>query len=560
MNDRRSDRVARRFLAGFLLAGATHLADNGTIHWMVLRGGTEVSGALLYASTLLFCINLAIYVYLILYWAQSVKARLLPSRERRYMLAAVVFMLFLLAERAVKYRIAGETGLCEFLWYAYYLPIILLPTLLLMIALRMDARTRARRFDERLLLIPAAALSILILTNHWHELVFRSINGRPMYGNESQYIPGFLYYVYYAFVLGFAAAALYVLTRTNLRLRERRRIAAPYAVLALTAVLFLAQRLMAVGGVRVVAFKFPELYSFCVLGLYETCLRSRLIPHNENYAGFFACMRQPAVITDRALQPVFRTAAASDYPKTTLRDALREPARLTDDLLLHGRPVQAGFVFWTEDESELHRMNDRLRDANEILDTENTLIRAEAELEAERVRVDSRNRIYARIAEKMYPKQKQVEAILARADSGSSDLRDRMARVCVLNAYIKRAANLMLVDETSHDIDRRELYLAMTESGRYLSYLGITMSAAEPTPGRIERAAALALYASFETLCEAMLTHVTCLNAAIDGDGLRLAADAAIPGGLPETELHARMWESDGLWYYAVSPAKGGAV
>ena len=555
-----SDRVVRRFLAGFLLAGAVHLLDNGTIHWMVLRGDSEASSPLLHASTLLFCINLAIYVYLILYWAQSVKARLLPSRERRYMLAAVVFMLFLLFERAAKYRIAGDTALSEYLWYAYYLPVILLPTLLLMIALRMDARTRAQPFDERWLLIPAAALSILILTNHWHELVFRSVNGRPLYGHESQHTYGILYYLYYAFVLGFAAAALYVLTKTNLRLRARERVAAPYNVLALTVVLFLIQRIMLNVGVRVDAFRFPELYVFCSLGLYETCLRSRLIPHNENYAGFFACMRQPAVITDQALSPVFRTAAAPDYPKKTLQDALISAVSPAEDMLLNGRPVQAGFVFWTEDESELHRMNNRLRDANEILDTENTLIRAETELAAERARVDSRNRIYAQISDRTLSEQKRIEALLRGIGPGDAELRETMARICILNAYIKRAANLMLADEGSPDIDRRELWLALSESGRYLLYLGITMSAAEPTAGRIDREKALALYASFEALCEAMLTHVTCLNAAIDGDGLRLAADAAIPGELPETELPVRMWESEGLWYYAVGPAKGGAA
>lgn len=53
----------------------------------------------------------------------------------------------------------------------------------------------------------------------------------------------------------------------------------------------------------------PEIHIFGMLGVFEVCIRQRLMPHNENYAGFFHSMHIPALITDRSLTPFYRTSA-----------------------------------------------------------------------------------------------------------------------------------------------------------------------------------------------------------------------------------------------------------
>ena len=40
-----------------------------------------------------------------------------------------------------------------------------------------------------------------------------------------------------------------------------------------------------------------------MLGFFEICIRSRLLPYNENHAAFFARLELPVRITDRALAP-----------------------------------------------------------------------------------------------------------------------------------------------------------------------------------------------------------------------------------------------------------------
>lgn len=74
------------FVAGILLAGAANafarqlIADYGA--------GPNTPAILPFFSTAMFCLNLALYVFLLLFWVRSVQQRLLPGRERGYMIAA----------------------------------------------------------------------------------------------------------------------------------------------------------------------------------------------------------------------------------------------------------------------------------------------------------------------------------------------------------------------------------------------------------------------------------------------------------------------------------------
>lgn len=74
-------------------------------------------------------------------------------------------------------------------------------------------------------------------------------------------------------------------------------------------------------------YEVPEILIFCMLGVFEACIRSRLMPRNENYAAFFSAMKIPAMITNAALSPVYRTAEALDAGPEQLRAAPAEARR-----------------------------------------------------------------------------------------------------------------------------------------------------------------------------------------------------------------------------------------
>ena len=143
------------FVLGIFLAGFSNAMSKYIIQQYAVDPGSLT--ALPFLSTLLFCTNLSVYLFLLVFWINSVQRRLLPSRSRNYLITAASCAIAMLILRSIKYRLidAADLDLTRYVWYAYYVPMILLPTLFLMTCITIERKNKPKRFDERLLLIPA---------------------------------------------------------------------------------------------------------------------------------------------------------------------------------------------------------------------------------------------------------------------------------------------------------------------------------------------------------------------------------------------------------------------
>lgn len=543
------------FVLGILTAGFANACSKQLMKVYV----AEVSAPAItpFFTTVLFCANLLIYIFLLVFWIHAVQRRLLPSRARNYLIAAACCAVAMLVLRSIKYRLIDQWALdaARYLWYLYYLPMILLPTLFLMTCVRIESRHRTGRFDERLMLIPAFVLILLFLTNDLHYLAFRPNGDTVMTGANASYFNNVLFYVYYAYYGVTIIAGLILLVRANRRFHSIKKTNLPFMFLLIMLALVLIDKTL--NWVRLPSmFAVPEIVSFGMIGLFESCVRNRLIPYNENYGGFFAQMCFPAVITDSGFQVVIRSSEPVNASAGQLRSAVVSPVYTDPDTKLSGKPITAGCVFYTEDESELHRMNERLIDANELIGSENELIQAENDLKTRQAQVDSRNQIYARIEEKMLPYHRRALQMLDGTDADAPDFADRIARLNLLNVYIKRGTNLLLTGEGQDEIPLWELRLALEELIRYLSDCGVQANVTVDGEGTVSRTDALQIFTVLYEVTEALLSSVHMLHIALNGLRLRMIADCE---QLPELPPGVSVQESDGLYFFGFSVGEGGA-
>lgn len=543
------------FMLGILTAGFANAASRQIM--IIYRDDPEAPAIMPFFCTLLFCVNLLLYIFLLIFWIQSVQRRLLPGRARNYLIAAACCAVTLLMLRSTKYRLIDDLAwdTARYIWYLYYLPMILLPTLFLMTCINIERKNRSGRFDERLLLIPAAALILLFLTNDLHHLAFRPNGDSVMMGAYGSYFNNGLFYLYYVYYVVTITAGLVLLVRANLRLHSFKKVLLPFLFLLLMPVLVLINNSLSWLQLPSM-FTAPEIVSFGMIGVFESCVRNRLIPYNENYGGFFRQMRFPAVITNSDLTVAYRSAEPVNASAEQLRRALGEPVYIHTDTKLTGKPITAGFVFYTEDEAELHRINGRLADANELIASENELIRAENELKTRQAQVDSRNLIYARIDEKMLPYHRRALQMLDEMQPGASDFANKAARLNLLNAYIKRGTNLLLTSEGSDEIPLWELRLAFDEFVRYLSGCGVSAGVYVDGEGDIRRESALRIFTVLYETTEALLPSLGMLHIALEGLRLRLIADCEQPPQLPPV---VTSMENDGLTFFSFFAEEGGA-
>lgn len=510
-------------------------------------------------DTLAVCINYLILLGLLLFWIEAVRVRLLPSAVRTSILSAALLMLLYMLVRIFKYRFAVSTIAMRYAVYAYWIPQMLIPALFLMTCIRIRRGGQEKReWNESLLLIPAAALSLMVMTNDLHQLVYiPKVELAQLSLDTGTYSYNFGFYLMYAWMILTVIPGLVILF---LRAGElpKRAVLLLVCIIAVWVGLALLEILVIEKYYDHRMFLLPEIHTFSMLGIFEICIRYRLIPYNENYTGFFQKLQVPTVITDKEFKPIFCSEMTLSADQSSLKAAVKQPVSLSPDLKLHGKAIRAGYAFWAEDESSMHRAQERLLEANEMIEQENDLIRAETEQKEQDAYLQSRHRIYHEIAEELYPCQRKITQALNEEAPGTEAFKKKIAFVSVLNAYVKRKTNLLLLAAENDRLSINELFLALQESANYLTLAGLQTTVMKPDEKQASADVIIALYDAFEATAEQLLDKAPSLMVSWYGDGLRLAAETKNEPDTAEISLPVRLRRSEDVLYMDILSGKGG--
>ena len=512
-------------------------------------------------DSLMTALNYVILTGLLLFWIQSVRVRLLPSAARTSLLGAAFLMLLYLLIRIFKYRFAVEPSLMRYGVYAYWVPQMLIPALFLVACISICRREKRDKWNPVLILIPACILAITVMTNDLHFLVYvlrTDITQSALDSGTYTYGPAI--YLLYAFMILTAFGGIVMMFRELGRVQKKAVWQLLAVLLIWAGLVFLNILVLDKLPVPISPFKVPDAHIFGMLGFIEVCIRHRMIPYNENYTGFFHSLQMPVLITDRALNPAYRTENELTAGREALRAALTAPVDLPEDQTLHGKAIRAGYAFWAEDESGIRRAQQRLQEANETIEQENELIRAETEQREKDAYLKSRHRIYHEIAEELYPVQKRISRLLESAVPGTEAFRETIAKVSVLNAYVKRKTNLLLLASERDRLSTGELGLALNESAYYLTLMGLQTTAYIPEDEPLSADRIVALYDTFESLAEQLTGKASALMVSWSGGGLRLAADTEQVPDVEGIPLPVRCKRSDGVLYMDICPGKEAMV
>lgn len=104
---------------------------------------------------------------LLMVWIVSLQNRILQKPVRRYLVATAMLMLFWLTVRVFKWDYTAEyTALNRYCWYAYYIPMIIIPLLGIFIVEHIGkSEDYVMPRKKKLLYIPALFLILAVFTN-----------------------------------------------------------------------------------------------------------------------------------------------------------------------------------------------------------------------------------------------------------------------------------------------------------------------------------------------------------------------------------------------------------
>lgn len=461
-------------------------------------------------KSILTLLRNTIHVCLLLGWCVSIRRRILHAPVQRYLLAVGLLMAFWLTVRTCKWIFVPAAHPMErFCWYAFYIPIVLIPLMGVFVIDCMgkredDAPSRRRR----LLYIPAFLLIACVFTNDWHQRVFFFPQGILFSDDVYQY--EVLYFVIMAWVVGMSAYFVVMLLVKSRVPGRKSAQKLPALVLAAAVPFWILYCL------RLVHYDMTAGNCLVIILLLECAIRSGLIPSNSHYNELFQMSAVAAQIVDRAYQVCYASESARPLSQELMRQAESGPVD-QGNLRLHSAPISGGHVLWQDDMTPVTRLMDQLREAQEELSEDNELLKAELELRERQAQVAEKNRLYDRIAREVAPQLATLEQLLDRGLTQPAQTRQALMEICVISAYVKRRGNLLLLGEESARIPARELAYCLRESADNLRQAQVSTFLDSDCQGELPVTWIVAVYDLFEALTEqllptlnAMLIHLRC--------------------------------------------------
>ena len=499
---------------------------------LVLLSG--VARLLLYGTGITHNIIIyAFYTAAAFIWISQIRRRVLQPEVRRNLMAAAYLMVFWMGLRTVKYMFLFRghfTG--RYAWYLYYLPQTFC-VLLMFFSVLYIGRPYDRPISRlwKLLYIPAVIISAGILTNDIHQLAFRFPEGKTNW-IDVPYIHGPFYFaaLLWIFVL-FTAVLAIVLIRCAVPGR-RRKVWISLVPLGV-GICYLVMFFIDPDNILQFMFRVPEMVCVIFAAFMEGLIVTHLLPSNDGYGDFWNASSIGAGIMDKDGVIRYRSEQNVQASPEQILEAQNHEVLLMDgNVSLRSHAVHGGYGYWTRDISEINHLNRELEELGDVLAEENAMLDAENKLAESRFRIEEQNKLYDSITESVRSQIDRVSSLLDGISSEEEQFEHTMKYACILNAYIKRHSNLLLLCHQGQEIHGEELRLGIAESLEYVRLYGIKTYGSYRVKGVLPGKCILTAYELVEAVLEAGIpgTDAVLVNLNISEDVLALRMELNSPG------------------------------
>ena len=446
----------------------------------------------------------AIQVTLTVLWCVSIRRRILNTAIQKMLLSVGGLLLFWQVARIIKYDYVIVTGpIGRYCWYSYYIPMVLVPLIGVFVV---DHIGKPEGYHSprwmKYLFIPAFFLIAMVMTNDLHQLVFTFPNGFEAYNSGYGY--GFMYIPVMAW---FFVLALYFVI--GLMVKSRVPGSKHFQTMPLLVTIF-GIGFWTVYSLGYIECDLTAIDSLIIVLLLEGAIQSGLIPSNMNYRGLFAKSTIAARIVDGQGQTYYTSANAAPLEKAVMEQAQHEAVDL-GDTLLHHQAIHGGHIYWQDDVKTINDLAEHLRDANDMLGERYDLMKAEVELRERRLQTEEKSRLYDRIALEIAPQLNKVDELISQSREYPEKAHALLSQVCVISAYIKRRANLILLGEEKATVAARELESCLRESLDNLRLCGVITYLDCHCDGQVAVEWIVTVYDLFEKVTEALQSKLSAM-------------------------------------------------
>ena len=451
-----------------------------------------------------------IYFGLFIAWGLSVRRRVMQKQVRTYLTAISLLMVFWLLLRTIKYFFVMENlSLFRYLWYAYYIPELLIILMSLFIALSMG-KPEDYRLPKwtRILYIPTLILIGLVLTNDYHQMVFIFSDG--IMRKSVEYKHNIVFWIIFAWLIICALVALVVILTRSKAPRSKKIIWLPFVPI-IAAIIYTFMYVFWLPVIETFANDMTIVLCLLIMSTFESCIYMGLIRSNRYYVRLFYASSIAALIVDKNYNICFKSKGAGPLSVETLKSAENGPVDLDGNTRLSGLPITGGHALCSEDISEINRLLSQLKKVGKKLSKNNELIQAELELKERQAVVEEKDRLYNKVIKGVGTQLRVLESLLSENHEQKTTEKEKLMWLCILGAYIKRRSNLIILSEDCGTLFAKELEYSFRESTEAISECGIDCFFKRNSEGSVSIVYALLIYDIFQEIVELVLSTMGAL-------------------------------------------------
>lgn len=475
-----------------------------------VRVATKETAEVMYIISQIVII--AIYIGILVFWAASVFDRIVNKTIRRYLITLVSLMIIWMVMRILRFTVFFHVfPIGQWCWYAYYIPMMLIPQLCLFAA-KYIGKPEEYRLPKiwYLMYVPSLTMITLILTNDMHQWAFRFVDGYEAGWYSYRY--GLLYYVSVVWIFACITLMIFQVVK-NCRIPGTKK--TMWLPIAMLAVSVLYSVLYAVDSDLFGFIEMTAALCFTVVAIWESCIKTGLIQSNSHYDELLKCSGLGVSVIDNDLSVHYRSDDAMDLTEDQIKTVIEKSVTLSGGIRISSSKIRGGYTVWQENISELLDILDEFEALREELKDSNSVTMQNYKTD-KRIRVlAEKNRLHDELHRQTSRQINLLNDWLTRlsASTDPDEQKDLLHRIVVVGTYLKRRNNLVLVSEQEGVINEDELNLSIDEMMRSLKLTGVSCAASVQLDNDVSSDVMMQLFDFYEYVVENAIDGLASLLA-----------------------------------------------